>query len=106
MKNGKRIKAREASLITSAHLPLWSLSLFALSLFLGCGDAERLASASHPPVSSRSAVTVEDESPESLKYDAPGHHSARAPLPGGIINGKEHVVFFAPDDPTLSLELG
>ena len=96
MKKDKRLNAHKASLIANAHSSLWSL-LLALSLSLGCGEPEPLASASHPPVSPPAAAAVEDESPESLKYDAPSHHSARAPLPGGIINGKEHVVFFAPD---------
>ena len=45
-----------------------------------------------------------DFTPES-KEDGAEATAARIPLPGGLINSEDQVVFFAPDDPTLSLEL-
>ena len=45
-----------------------------------------------------------DFTPEGKK-DGVEANAARIPLPGGLINSEDQVVFFAPDDPTLTLEL-
>lgn len=83
-----------------------NIHLICLSLIFICSACDQGSPiAQVQSIADHAQNYAEDGHEVTQKEDSVEATAARIPLPGGLINSEDHIIFFAPDDPTLALEL-